>query len=366
MGLTVLVEPYPGGHRSQAVANVAAVAARSSDVLVLTSVGGTDDPAYREYLGHLDHRVEEVFTDVYPPIGEIARQIDRLCRSEDVDTVVLMDADQALKRWWFELPRAFGLRRRPRIVFMLTRYPAQLRITDWVGWRLRAPKAVLAVVARLTGSLHRVAGFAGRDDMTVGWIVKRARDPAICTASARDREAWREAHGLPVDRRIVGICGGVSERKHPDLVWDAIVSSGVDADLLLAGGLSEGVAAWVDGLAPEDRARVHVRAGFLPNDVLDQLVAACDVAALVMTNNGPSGIMGKALAAGVPVVTAGSQVRAREVAATDGGESATFDRDAIGAAIGRALARDPDAPRQGSVPPATAETFAESVLGVRS
>ena len=360
MPKTILVEPYPGGHRSQAVANVAAVAARTGDVLVLTSKGASEDPTFQEYLGHTDHPVEECFSSLYPSTMEVAREI--ASRADRHTTVVVMDADQALKRWWYAAPLAFGVRRRPRVVFMLTRYPAKLALTDWVGWKLRVPKALLALVAMCTGSLHRVAGFAGRDDMTQGWIVKRTRDPAICTAHSQDRAALREELGLDPDRRIVGIFGGVSERKYPDLVWDALQTRKIEADLLLAGGLSDGVAAWVEATPGSSQSSIVLRPGFLSNEVLDKLVAAADVVALAMTNNGPSGIMGKALAAGVPVVTAGSEVRAQETRATGAGETADFNAESIGAAIERAL--QVDALRPSTVPPATAEEFAERILGI--
>jgi glycosyltransferase involved in cell wall biosynthesis len=364
MRTTVLVEPNPNGHRFQAVAAVAEVAARTSQVLVLTSHGATDLPAFREYVGHLDLRVEEPFDRILPPTRTIAHEVAAACRAEDVDTVVLMDADQSLKRWWYVAPLEFGIRRRPRVVFMLTRYPAKLKVTDWFGWRLRLPKALLALIAMASGSLHHVAGFAGRDDMTRGWLVKRARDPEVCSAHSRDRAALRTKLDLPADRRLVGIFGGINERKNIPLIWDAMQRSSIDADLLLAGPLASDVATWVDSVAPTPRGRILVRDGFLSNEVLDQLVASVDVVPLAMTLNGPSGIMGKALAAGVPVVTAGSEVRAREVVATDSGEFADLDAESIGAAIQRVLARDPDAPRRSAVPPATPEEFAEIILGV--
>lgn len=364
MSLTVLIEPFPGGHRAQAVANVAAIATRSGEVVVMTSVGGPEDPAFREYLGESGLRVLEVFDEPYPTTRAIARELAALCRRERVGTAVLMDADQALKRWWLEAPRAFGLGRRPRVIFMLTRYPATLAATDWVGWRLRLPKAALAVAAMGTRTLHRVAGFAGRDDMSPGRLVKRVRDPELCSAHSRDRDVLRAELDLPHDRALVGIFGGVSERKHPELIWAAMTALGLEADLLLAGGLSPGVASWVATVEPTERSRLVVRDGFLTNRVLDQLVAASDVVALVMTNNGPSGIMGKALAAGVPVVTAGSRVRAREVAATGGGVATELDRDAIAAGVRRMLAHGTNQPRRSSVPPATAEEFGESLLGV--
>ena len=247
---------------------------------------------------------------------------------------------------------------------MLTRYPAKLRLADWQGWRLRIPKAGLALIAIASGSLHRVAGFSGRDDMTRGWVVKRARDPQICTAHSRDRHTLRGEHNLPRERRIVGIFGGISERKYPRLTWETMQSFGIEADLLLAGKITPEVKAWLSTVEPSPFGEIIVRDEFLSNSALDQYVAAVDVAALVMPNNGPSGIMGKALAAGVPVMTAGSVVRAREARATDGGEVADMDGASIAAALVRALARDGKASRLNTVPPATASEFGESLLGV--
>jgi glycosyltransferase involved in cell wall biosynthesis len=370
----LLVEPHPVGHRFQAVANVARVAARTDDVRVLTSVGATAEPAFGEYVGPLlapgalphGRRIDvaEVFSGRIPSTRELVAEIAAECRRGDVSTVVLMDADTSLKRWWLDAPRALRrLPRRPRVVFMLTRYPAQLRPTDLTGWRLRLPKATLALAAMASGSLHRVAGFAGRDDMSRGWIVKRTRDPDVCGAHARDRAALREKHGLPADRRIAGIFGVINPRKNAPLIWAALRRARLDCDLLLAGPLADEVAAWARTVPATERGRVIVREGFLANDELDQLVASVDVVPIALTNNGPSGIMGKALAAGVPVVTAGSTVRARELVATDAGELADLDADSIGAAIARVLAYPPDRERRNTVPPATVEEFAENLLG---
>src|SRR3546814_12611691 len=103
------------------------------------------------------------------------------------------------------------------------------------------------------------------------------------------------------------------------MILAAMQHAGIDAKLVLAGKVAPEVQEWLDGLAVADRERIIVRHGFLPDDVLDEMVAAVDVVPLALTNNGPSGIMGKALAAEVPVVTAGPQVRAREIRATGGG-----------------------------------------------
>jgi glycosyltransferase involved in cell wall biosynthesis len=361
---TVIVEPDPRGHRFQAVANVAGVAARSGDVLLLTSAEASDDPAFSVYLDDAPLSVRPVYSAIQPPTREMAEKVAEVCRETDVSTVVVMDADQSLKKWWYVAPKAFRGVRRPRVVFMLTRYPAKLSLTDWNGWKLRVSKGTLAVAAMASGSLHRTAGFAGRDDLSEGWIVKRTRDPDVCTAHSRDRDAIRAELDLPADRRLVGIFGVIGERKNAPMIWEALAAKGIEADLVLAGGVKPEVAEWLAALPPSDLGEVIVRDGFLSNDELDKLVAAVDVVPIALTNNGPSGIMGKALAADVPVVTAGSEVRARELVACDGGELAELTPDSLGAAIERVFARDPDAPRHRAVPPATVEEFAENLLGV--
>jgi glycosyltransferase involved in cell wall biosynthesis len=367
MPVTLIVEPHPSGHRFEAVANVARLAGRTDEIVLLTSAGATASDEFAAYLTDVALKVEEAFDHIEPPTRQIAHVVAQHCREANVSTVVVMDADQSLKRWWYAAAAEFrGLPRRPRVVFMLTRYPAKLALTDRVGWKLRITKGTLALAAMATRTLHRTAGFAGRDDMTPGWLIKRARDPATCSAHSRDRAARRADLDLPADRRIVGIFGVLTDRKNPPLVLEAILASGCDADLLLAGSVKPDVAAWLAGLSDEHRARVVVHDGFLSSDLLDRLIASVDVVAIAMTNNGPSGIMGTALAAGVPVVSAGSQVRAGELVATDNGEPAEFTVAGFADALTKVFARDPSAPRKNTVPPATGETFAASLLGLDS
>jgi hypothetical protein len=72
--------------------------------------------------------------------------------------------------------------------------------------------------------------------------------------------------------------------------------------------------------------------------------------------------MGKALVAGVPVVTAGSKVRAAEVRATGGGLAAELTVESVAAALRRLLAGG-WSPSATAVPPATREDFALRLLG---
>jgi FkbM family methyltransferase len=374
MALTLIVEPNPGGHRFQAVASVAAVAARTTEIALLTCMGARESAEFEVFLSTLDLAVEEPFADGFPATGDLAGRIADFCRSHDVATVVVMDGDIALKTWWLVAARAFrGLTTRPRIIFFLTRYPARLALTDLSHWRMRLAKVVLVLLAMATRTLDRASGFAGRDERARGWLVKRARDPAICRAHSRDRTRLRVELGLPADRLLVGIFGGINNRKNPQLVLDAMVRTELPADLVMAGPVNDDIRTWLAGLPADRRARVIVEDGFLPDELLDRYLAAADVVALLMKLEGPSGIQGKARAAGVPVITAGSKTRARELAATNSGAATDVTAESIAAGLTLVLGRKDDQAAKAAKPAKaaeldlpTAEAFAETVLGVRS
>ena len=361
---TILVEPNPFGHRFQAVAEVAAVAGRSGGVVLLTSKSARSTDWFRSFLDGLPIEVVERYDGVYPPTREMAKGVAEVARECAASTVVVMDADESLKRWWYAAALEFhGLPSRPRVVFMLTRYIARLELLDYHGWYLRISKAILVLLAMATRTLHRAAGFAGRDDLSTGLVVKRLRDPAVNTAHSRERDRIRRDLGLPPDRRLVGIIGAIDARKSVPLLYEATVASADDADLLVAGPVSDDVQKWLDARLPAERERMILRCRHLDNAELDQLVAACDVVSVVQLNKGPSGIMGKALTAQVPVVTGGSKVRACEVAVTHGGLAAQMTVGSLANALRKLYGWDASAVGAAGLPPATAEAFAETLLG---
>jgi len=296
----------------------------------------------------------------------MARAVAEQCRGGSVGTVVVMDADESLKKWWLVAAQEFrGLKdERPRVVFMLTRYIARIELLDRQAFFHRFAKAFLVIAAMSTRTLSRAGGFAGRDDLSSGWLVKRLRDPAICSAHSRDREQLREELGLPQDRKLVGIIGAIDTRKCIPLVHEAVLASSPDADLLVAGTIKEDVQEWFDVQPDHVMQRIILRAGYLDNDELDQLVAACDAISVVQLNKGPSGVMGKALTAEVPVVTAGSRVRARELAVTHGGLAADMTPASIADALRELFVDGARNIRTDALPPATGEAFAETLLGV--
>src|SRR5690349_6756627 len=145
MPTTLLVEPDPEGHRFQAVANVALRAQRDGDdVVLITSKGAVTSDAFKVYLSDVTLEAFEVFDEVYPPTATMLEQIVARCRQHDVRTVVVMDADQTLKKWWLLAPKMLrGLEKRPQVVFFYTRYPARVPLNDRVQLKLRVTKSIL-------------------------------------------------------------------------------------------------------------------------------------------------------------------------------------------------------------------------------
>jgi hypothetical protein len=359
--LTVLVEPDPGGHRFQWVSHVVRGLAREgSDVLLLTSVGAPDTDAYRTFLGPLDVPTVERFAEIYPRPAEVGEAILEAHLQRPISRWVVMDSDQLVKRWWLHAPPELRGRRAPYGVLVMTRFPPSIQLDRRLLW-LRGGKSLGTVLAMARGAARRMAYVAGRDQLRQGLLFKRLRDPALCSAHASDRAELRERQGLPQDRRLVGVLGLVDERKCVPLVGAATFAAGPDVDLLLAGGVSADVDAWLQSLPPELRERVHLRAGFLSDADLDECTAACDIVSVVQIAPGPSGIMGKAQVAGVPVLSAGSRVRRRETEVLGSGVHTEMTVESIAGGIRELLARGSDpVPVPPSLP--TAEEFADVLL----
>jgi hypothetical protein len=365
--LTVLVEPDPAGHRFQWVSHVVKGLLPTDDVLLLTSKGATATDHYANFLAPLGIDSAEVFDGIYPSAREMGEAIVAVQRRRPLHRYVIMDSDQMVKRWWMVAPKELRKRRGgPEGVLVMTRFPPRILPDRHLLW-LRSTKSLLTVAAMLRGRVQRMAYVAGRDQLRQGLLFKRLRDPALCVEHSRDRLALRRRLGLPEDRRLVGILGMIDVRKNVPIVGEACFAAGPDVDLLLAGGLSDDVVAWVEGLPPEKRARVHVLSGFLSDADLDACAATSDVITIVQMNPGPSGIMGKAQVAGVPVLSSGSAVRKREAAALGSGVHTETTVEGIAEGLRTLLARGPEPlPTPPGLP--TADEFADVVLtgGARS
>ncbi|HEY4376856.1 MAG TPA: hypothetical protein VGM93_06845, partial [Acidimicrobiales bacterium] len=362
---TVIVEPHPIGHRFEHVSWIARVAlARGDEVELVTSIGARSRDEFATFLGDVPLKVHEELDGWFPRPKRVGQAVMALHRESPITTLVLLDADQALKRWWREAPLGLRGRRGPTTVMLLMRFPQDLTLRDRPAVAMRAAKVALSALARGTRAADRIVYLVGRHESRSGRLLGQVRDPAICTAHARDRAALRERYDLPADRRLVGIIGDLSIRKCLPMVAEAVVRSGPDVDLLLAGKMTDDMKAWLDGLPPPQRARVHTKLGFLPDEELDAYVAAADVISLALLNPGPSGIQGKALVAGVPTVSAGSRLRERESSTYDAGVHVELDAASLADGIRQMLDRGREPLHTPDDVP-TAEEFGEVMLGGR-
>jgi hypothetical protein len=361
--VTVIVEPNPGGHRFQWVQSVARVAlARGDDLVLLTQEGGGSTEAFGNFLADLPMVVREPYDRPDPSVEQVGASLLALREEIPFQTYVITEADILVKRWWKATPKALRGRGAPKGILVYGRFPSRVAL-DREDIQHRIAKTSLAALALVRGAASRVVALVGRDRTEPGWIVKRVRDPAICTEHARDRMALRARLGLPADRKLVSVLGAISMRKSVPLVLDAVLEAGPDVDLLLAGPLFDDVEAWLVDLDPAKKARIVSKFGFLSEAEIDGYTAASDVCATAHLNKGPSGIMGKAQAAGVPVLSAGSKIRGREAKSSHGAVHTDMTASAMAAGIREILAWGPDpVPVDPGLP--TADEFGAVILGM--
>jgi hypothetical protein len=341
--------------------------ASGHELVLLTSRGAAETEEYGNFLGDLPMTVVEdlpmttveEYIDARRSAREIGAALVRLRRDQPFDVYVVPEADHFMKVWWRIAPREL---RSARGIAVYSRFPSRVSLLSPQDIAHRVAKTGLALLGRSTRTLDRVVALTGRDDTKPGWLVKRARDPAICTATSRDRAELRDQLGLPQDRKLVGVLGVISIRKSAPMVLEAVLQAGADVDLLLAGELEQDLEGWYEGLGDAELSRVHPRFGFLSEDELDAYVAASDVTVFAHLNRGPSGIMGKAQVAGVGTLTAGSPIRRREALAF-GGVDATMTATGLANGIRELLAREGTA-IEPAIPLPTAEEFGARVLGV--
>lgn len=137
------------------------------------------------------------------------------------------------------------------------------------------------------------------------------RDP-IEFGPGTSAPAWRVANPSLV---WFGIVGAITSRKNIDLVARALVHLGPEVGLVIAGASEVGEATIEEWTAPMRAAgqtvvRIDRR---LSDEELDSVIGSIDVAVIAHSNDGPSGIMGKADVAGKRVLAAGAPTLRREL-----------------------------------------------------
>jgi glycosyltransferase involved in cell wall biosynthesis len=176
-----------------------------------------------------------------------------------------------------------------------------------------------------------------------------AVDPVILEDAPQDAGTVRNLVGLTADRYWFAVVGVIDTRKNLGVVLDALLAAGLpDAGLCVAGR--------IDPLA---RAELEVRradmvaAGLtlrlvedaLTNAEFDALVRAVECVVVAHSNEGASGVLAKAAAAGTRIVAAGARSLRRDCAALpEQSEWSELRADALAEALTRAYRSPRPAP----------------------
>jgi hypothetical protein len=138
-----------------------------------------------------------------------------------------------------------------------------------------------------------------------------ARDPVTLSGDDRSVADLSEAWSIGQDRYWFGILGAISLRKNLTVVADAL--SGINnapLGLLIAGRCDpEALESAKEALQRLEASGAHVRIvdRILDEVELDSAVKLVDAVVLAHSNEGPSGLLGKAAAAGTRIVAAGAK-----------------------------------------------------------
>ena len=287
----------------------------------------------------------------------VIEQLDAIRRVARGDHIVLLEGDKLLPRLALS-PKA----RVRNLSILVIRTPTTLGNSLDTAAKVLA-KSLFGAVCLLRGVDVAVLAPAGAATLRYRLGPWRAcPDPIGLNATAASAREFAHAHGLDAARSWIGVYGNVVRRKNLDLALRAAAIGGARARGFLVAGV----------LGEAERARCAVamqefeQAGgeivivnrLLSDRELDSAIMASDLAIFAHSGNGPSQILGKAVAAGTPFVAAGSRALRTMSRRLGGGEWVRLAVPQIARAIGRQLG----APRGELVVVAGPSEFARALL----
>ncbi len=310
---TLVVQPNMDGHRFNYVRLLLESVEDAALIVLATTPEGL--ATYREKTGDVEGPLM-VFCSAAPSV----REIEVLGRRIGADTVVVLDGDAYCPR----LLARGGWRGRGVLRLLVMReYGQPRRIGDSAAVRTLAKRALFTASHALPRVEVAILASAARRD---GGRIPRVQDPISYApdASTADR-LWANVR-LADDMHWCLVVGKIDSRKNIGMVAEAISLaqslSHARLGLVLAGSQSSDVRPEVDHARALSLTLV-VDDRHLSERELDSYIDLADIVVLAHSNDGPSGIMGKAAAAGKKILAAGSRSLARDCAALGAGSAWT-------------------------------------------
>lgn len=304
----LILEKNPTGHRlyyARILANGAATAGHR--VTLVLSSGAAQSPELSIHLSGLDERVERVYNldFTYGGVVELSHRLDAtLTVISDGDSMAVDVGRRA--RWSGQGVLSVLVMRESA---QPTRVPGLMRVkTHLKQALLRRARSVPGVrVTVLKGALWR-----GKSKFAV------ARDPVTLETTPDLVQSVRSRWGLSDDIYWFGVLGAISERKNLALIADALTALNKPGMGLLVAGTCDpctmrGAYESLESLR-QTGVPVVIVDRLLEDWELDSAVAAIDAVVLAHSNEGPSGLFGKAVAAGTRIVAAGARSLKKDAA----------------------------------------------------
>lgn len=350
------MENNPDGHRLSYVSLLAAAAAASGDHVILAT--SENAAASQEWSVHIGAEGSGRECKILANYSIDA--IGRLSNELDIDHVVVPDGDSF----------AYKFSRGHR----------------WIGHG-----TISALVMREKGQSSRLPGLAFLKTVAKGLMLQVANFRPRVQIRVLKSATWRGYSALPISRDPVslmrpdqgnssadlrmllvgyfwfGVIGKIGQRKNLPLVAAAVAAlDRADVALVVAGQIDEGILQeskpHLDRIR-EAGGRIEIIDRLLSELEIDQIITELDCVVLAHSNEGPSGILGKAVAAGTRIVAAGASTLRTDCRHIGGSaEWVKLTEQHLSTALARAISKPPPSASRPSSP----EEFTSGLLGNKS
>lgn len=328
----LLAEPRISGHRLAYVSILAEEAlARGHTVHVALPPGARESAEFQTHIAGLAIRIE------LHSISDFGLQsLATLSSNLGVSRTVVTDGD-ALALQLAKRGRWHG---HGRLSVLIMRETAQKSDFWPVYWTKNGIKKVItlraALVSQVDLAVLKSATWSGSTRMRV------AVDPVQLSCSVSDVEAVRTDWNMDETRYWFAVLGAITSRKNVPLLAKGLARmGGPNIGLLVAGKIDPAIRKQIDIALSEltvSGTSAVVLDRTLSDIELDAAVTAADCLLLAHSNEGPSGLLGKAACAGTRVLAAGARSLRLDTQALDGlAEWTELEEDAIAAAMTRAV-----------------------------
>lgn len=300
----VIVSQGYQGHRLMYVRLLAdAAITRGRRPLLVLDHAAPDSAEFATHLGGLDRSARVITFD-----GHRSNELWRVLQNEEWDLPIVFPEGDA---WLRPLLTSRPL---PGKATVLVMRPESQSAGLLMRAAQNAAKRVLRQAVRVLRG-HAVFTLTGAMRTSLGRY--EVPDPGTMSASpsdgARARDSWNRGFSA-APAFWIGVIGGIGPRKNLDVVAEAVSSLTVNIGLVIAGQAEVEESIIEQWLAPaaEHGAPIVRLAGTLGEHDFDSIIRGLDCVVVAHSNEGPSGILAKAVMAHTVVVAAGAQSLKRD------------------------------------------------------